>query len=112
MGRDDAYEHIFLEEVERVAERRFGVPARGYRLRVLHRLKIGAQRYGDRDFDNKDVIGELLEETPDVAAYCVLEAQKQMRGSVDDASAWHLFEAAVHGAAADYHARMARRGDV
>ena len=111
MGRDDAYEHLFLQEVEKIAERRFGIPAVGYRQRVLARLRLGAERYGDRDFDNKDVIAELLEETPDVAAYCVLEAQKQMRGAVNDATAWHLFEAAVHGAAADYHARMARQGD-
>jgi hypothetical protein len=77
--------------------------------RVQDRLALGAERYGDDNFLKVDVVKELLEETPDIGAYCVLEAQKQVNGDVDDSKAWHLLEAAIHGAAADYHARMARR---
>jgi hypothetical protein len=109
--RDSAYEWHFLREAESAAERRFGIPAGGYRQRVQSRLEIGAERYGEGNFLKVDVVKELLEETPDVGAYAVLEAQKQMTGEVDDGKAWHLFEAAVHGAAADYHARMARRSN-
>lgn len=108
-GRNREYERTFLENVEREAQRRFGVNVVGYRLSVERRLELGAERYGDLDFLSKDMIRELLDETPDLASHAVLEIQKRLaNGLEDDERFHHLFEASVHGALADWHARQAR----
>lgn len=107
--RGPFYERRFLDEVESEASRRYNIDARGYRERVEARLAVGAERYGDDDFMGKDVVTELLEETPDVAAYALLEAQKTLADPNDDGDRVHwLFEAAVAAAYADHCARMAR----
>jgi hypothetical protein len=110
-ARDRDYEEAFLENVCREASRRFGMDCAGYKLAVKRRLELGAERYGDMDFMTKDNMRELLEETPDLAGYALLEAQKTLRLNLDDDEqrAWHLFEASVYGAAADHHARLALR---
>lgn len=108
-GRDRAYEAEFLENVERKALERFGVNVAGYRISVERRLEHGAKVYGDLDFLDKDMVRELLEETPDVASHALLEAQKRLaRGAEDDEKLHFLFDAAVYGAMADYCARRAR----
>lgn len=109
-GRDARYERQYLDEVEREAARRHGVNATGIGERVLGRLTLGAARYGDADYEGKDMVAELLEETPDVIAYCLLESEKRLASRVepDDAGLHHLFCAAVLAAAADWHARAAR----
>lgn len=110
VARDPLYEARFVREVVRAAEQRFQITAFGYEDRVQRRLAIGADRYGDDDFLHKDVIGELLDETPDLCCYSLLEVQKRLIvADEDDACAFHLFEVSVHGAAADWHARMAKR---
>lgn len=110
MSRDAMYEETWLAEVERQAERRFGIPDNGYYAkRVQHRLAIGAERYGPDNYLTADCIKELLEETPDVGAYSLLEVRKRLAVAVvDEDHAWHLFECAVGGAYSDHHARMAR----
>lgn len=81
-----------------------------YVQRVADRLATGAERYGDASYLTKDVISELLEETPDVGGYAALETQKQMRDprGRDQVIFW-LREAAIHGAMADHAALMAAR---
>lgn len=109
MSRSLAYEAEFLDNVESEAQRRYGVDVVGYRRSVEQRLRLGAIRYGDLDFMHKDMMKELLEETPDVASHCVLEAQKRLAISEeDDGLLFHLFEASIHGAMGDWHARQAR----
>jgi len=109
MSRSVAYEAQFLDNVERESLRRYGVDVVGYRRSVEERLRIGALRYGDLDFLQKDMCRELLEETPDVASHALLETQKRLASGVeDDGRLFHLFEVSVHGAMADWHARQAR----
>ena len=107
-ARDPHYEQIFFQQLADAAERQFGIDARAYIRVVQARLAIGAERYGDDDFMDKDVVEQLLEETPDVTAYCLLETQKMLGSPEDDEGrAFHLFECAKHAAAADWHARQA-----
>jgi hypothetical protein len=107
-ARDLHYERIWFEQLADAAERQFGVNIGAYIPAVRERLRIGAERYGDDDFLGKKVIEQLLEETPDVAAYCLLEIQKMLlRNEDDEGKMFHLFECAKHAAAADWHARQA-----
>lgn len=107
--RDVLYEEAWLRRLEEEALRRYGTSAQRFIRSIRARLDIGKDRYGDDDFLSKDLMVELLEETPDVAAYCLLETQKENSLGRDDHQDkhYHLFEAALHAAAADYHARMA-----
>ena len=109
-GRDAEYEREWLDQVEAEAQRRFNVDTRGYRNRVEHRLAVGADRYGDASFLDRDNMVEILEETPDVAGYSLLETQKILGDpTADGTRAYHLFQASVLTAAADWHARQAAR---
>src|SRR5450755_1283042 len=83
-ARDPHYETIFFQQLQDAVERHFGVDARPYIRVVQARLAIGAERYGDEDFMSKDVVEQLLEETPDVTAYCLLETQKLLGSPEDD----------------------------
>lgn len=107
-GRDPALERELLNAVTRRARRFFGVDCTVYVRRVERRLRLGAQRYGDDLHDGRDLLGELLEETPDVAGYALLELQ---RGGADLPAAVRddLLRVAMLGAAADYYARRAAR---
>lgn len=105
--RGGPLEHRFLEGVEAQAAR-LGVDVKPYHDAVLARLALGADRYGERAYLGRDNLVELLEETPDVAGYALLELQRLgARGELDSTVANHLLEAAVHGAIADHHAREA-----
>jgi hypothetical protein len=109
ISRDTEYEAAFLENVVEEAARRFGIDVSYFAHQVQARLKLGAERYGDDDFRRKDVVSELFEETPDVCAYVLLEAQKRLSEPLEDEGRDHfLFECAVHAAAADWNARQAR----
>ncbi len=108
--RDADYERTFLKEVAAAVTTRYGVDVDYYAARVEHRLEIGAERYGDSSFTEKDIVPELLEETPDVAAYALLEVQKGLADPDEQDNRGHwLFECAVAAAWADYCARQARR---
>lgn len=108
--RDPEFEAKYFADISREVERRFGVVVIAYVQRVADRLATGAERYGDASYLTKDVISELLEETPDVGGYAALETQKQMRDprGRDQVIFW-LREAAIHGAMADHAALMAAR---
>lgn len=108
--RSELYETQWLDNLVKESLRRHGVDTLGYATAVQSRLAIGAQRYGDSDFMSKDVIRELLEETPDVGAYALLETQKLNLGDSSEDGVHHaLFECALAGAQADYWARTAAR---
>lgn len=107
--RDPDFERALLRVIVTRAERYFGVDCRPYIRRVQLRLRIGAQRYGDNLHDGRDLIGELLEETPDVAGYALLELQR-LDGRAPEGVRDDLLRAAMLGAVADYYARRAARG--
>ncbi len=107
MSRDRALERHLLERLVRVAKQRFDVDCGAYVGAVEERLAIGADRYGDDLHDGRDLMGELLEETPDVAGYALLELQRL--GPVDDDVRDDLLHVALLGAVADHYARRARR---
>lgn len=105
--RTAQYEHQYLVEAAECAERRFGISTGGFVVAVERRLALGQELYGN-SFLTRDLPKEMLEEAWDVPAYALLETQKRFRGDEDDAAMWHLFEAGVHAAAIDYHARMVK----
>lgn len=109
MTRDLLFEKEWLDRLGLEIERRYGHHPAIFTRSILERLSIGAERYGDDDFAGKDVIMEALEETPDVAAYALLETHK--RNGEDRHGQHHLFEAAVCAALADWHLRRARDDD-
>lgn len=110
LARDPDFERRYFEDICVEVQRRFNVDVHFYADRVLERLQTGADRYGDGDFLTKDVIKELLEETPDVGGYSALETQKQMRDPYGDTDViFWLREAAVFGAMADHAALQAAR---
>ncbi len=106
--RSRALEDHLLERVAAVARARVGVDARAYPGAVRARLELGARRYGDGAFMGRDNLTELLEETPDVAAYALLELQRLRGRELPAEAAADLLRAAVMGAAADAYARRAR----
>jgi hypothetical protein len=105
-GRNLDLERELLKAIVRLSRRMFGASDPTYVQAVEERLVIGAERYGDTAFLGRDNLAELLEETPDVAGYALLELQRlDGRGGTqvrDD-----LLRVAVCGAAADYYARRA-----
>jgi hypothetical protein len=105
--RDPQLERQLLDAVVRQARRRFGVDCSSYVAAVERRLAVGAKRYGDDAFLERDNIAELLEETPDVAGYVLLSLQ-QLAGAHPEIRD-DLLRAALLGAVADYYARRARR---
>ena len=107
MSRNPELERRLLDGLVRSARRRFGVDCRAYPAAVEHRLAIGADRYGDDAFLRRDNLAELLEETPDVAGYALLELQRLAGAPVEVRD--DLLRAALLGAVADHYARRARR---
>lgn len=109
--RDLAYEAAFLSDALEMATRITGIANYTYPTMVNHRLSIGRARYGDADYMTKDNLQEVREETPDIAAYAVLELQKQRRLGLDpDVLAdlrLDLVAAAAYGAIADWFAQRA-----
>src|SRR5665213_2553488 len=77
-ARNHELENKFLDEVVAEAARRFNVDAVGFKLAVQRRLQLGASRYGDNDYLNKDLCLEAQEEAWDLGAYSVLEMQKML----------------------------------
>lgn len=71
-GRDTRLEHALLQALAGRASAVFGVDCSAYVRRVEIRLRLGARRYGDDIHDGRDLLAELLEETPDVAGYALL----------------------------------------
>lgn len=107
-GRNPKLERRVLSAIARHGRRRFGVDCQPYVAAVERRLKVGANRYGDDAFLGRDNLAELLEETPDVGAYSVLELQR-LAGSAHPEVRDDLLRAVLLGAVADHYARRARR---
>lgn len=106
--RDPDLERALLTRLAHVADRRFGLDCRPYIRRVEVRLRFGAKRYGDDLHDGRDLIGELLEEPPDVGAWSLLELQR-LGGDATPAVRNDLLSTALCGALADFYARRAAR---
>lgn len=108
MSRDPELERRLLEAIVARARLRFGVRCGPYTAAVQRRLELGAERYGDDAFLTRDNLAELLEETPDVAGYALLELQR-LAGRAHPGVRDDLLRAALCGAVADHYARRARR---
>ena len=76
-------------------------------------MDIGRAKYGDGAFFKKDNIREVMEETPDIAGYAVLELQRQDHLGTDPEIIAEvrqdLIAASAYGAVADYYAQRAGR---
>lgn len=107
-SRDPALERRLLDRLVALAGRRFAVDCHPYVEAVERRLALGAERYGDDLNDGRDLMAELLEETPDVAGYALLEVQR-LAGTAPREARDDLMRAALLGAVADHYARRARR---
>lgn len=102
-------ESRLLSETVRQAGIGHAVDCQPYVAAVEQRLELGASRYGDNAFLRRDNLRELLEETPDVAGYALLELQR-LGGDEADPSVYDALVATIlHGALADHHARRGAR---
>lgn len=116
-SRDRAIESAFMDDVERLVVQMRGMSYSagamdGYRRKVTARLAIGDERYGPTEFLNRDCLVEVEEETPDIAAYALLEIERLEREGLDD-EAFHevrsaLVTAAAYAAASDEWVHIAR----
>jgi len=109
-GLDAAIRDAFLKEITNQAARIAGVDCSVFAESVRRRLLIGAERYGDTAYRDRDNIHEALEESPDFAAYMLFEHLNDLEDPLetDSKRSYHLFMGAVHAAIADWHARAAR----
>jgi hypothetical protein len=106
--RDRQYEDAFLQAAADMAATQFGTQTQEFVASVQRRLEVGQERYGDRSLKRPlaELRRELLEECWDIGAWGALAAQRQPLGEFeDDDAAWHLHQAVVHAAAADWHLR-------
>lgn len=108
VSRDLAYEEVFLDEVIKEAARRANIDATLFAQAVAGRLAFGAERYGDTfRTDGRNMLSEVLDKAPDVCAYSLLELES-LGDNAPDGVHHHLFEACVHAAIAEAHARVAK----
>ena len=111
--RDGAWEAEFLGRVVETAQRLCGNASYAYPARVGRRLAEGQALYGD-EWRDKDCLAEVLEETPDLAGYGMLEIQRLRAQGADPGLIadveLDLLAVAAYGCIADYFAlRAARR---
>lgn len=109
--RDLQFETNFLLDALETAQRVTGISNHSYPTLVNMRLAVGRERYGDANYMTKDNLQEVREETPDIAAYAVLELQKQRHLGLDpevfSELRLQLVAAAAYGAIADWYAQRA-----
>jgi hypothetical protein len=83
-----------------------------YTRKVHDRLAIGEERYGGTEFLNRDNLVEVADETPDVAAYGLLEVERLQREGFDEQTVSEvrsaLVTAAAYTAIADEYVRVAK----
>lgn len=112
-ARDLLYESSFLYDALEMCQRLTGITNPSYPAQVFDRLAVGKARYGDGDFLTKNCIDEVREETPDLAAYAMLELQRQKHLGLDaDTLAsvrLDLVAVSAYGAVADFYAQRAAR---
>jgi hypothetical protein len=109
--RDHVFEDEFLANVVEEVARRTGIDVTLYPGAVRGRLEEGAHRYTDHGYldPQRHNLKEVLEETPDIAVYAMLEIQRLSHDGIDAPAelSHHLFEASIFAAIADWHARQA-----
>jgi hypothetical protein len=116
-GRDPQVERQFMADVAELVGQMRGMsfnPAAldAYVRQVSLRLEVGQERYGDTEFLRRDNLVEVAEETPDIAAYGLLEVERLERDGVEDEVLQEvrsaLVTAAAYAAIADEYVRQAR----
>lgn len=116
-SRDVGVERAFMADVaELVAQMRgmsFNPTAlAAYTRKVSERLAIGEERYGGTEFLSRDNLVEVADETPDVAAYGLLEVERLQREGLDEQAVSEvrsaLVTAAAYTAIADEYVRVAK----
>lgn len=108
-GRDLDLERELLALAGEINLRHHGEQPGPYSRAVRARLQLGAERYEPGAFRQRDNLVEVLEETPDVAAYVLLELQR-LRILVPREEEWQeLRMRAVAVIAAGFHADVAAR---
>ncbi len=108
-ARSREFERRLLAETVRRAGVGYGLHCQAYVASVEQRLELGAQRYGDTAYLDRDNLIELLEETPDVAGYSLLELQARGGDGAPPPLFAALRQVLIHGALADHFARVAQR---
>lgn len=110
LRRLQAVEEAFIGEAMEIAQRH-GWPLTGAWARaVRERLEMGEAEYGTRALE-RDNLEDILEETPDLGSWPVLELQRlvlQDAASLDG-DRLDLLAIAAHGAAAHYYALRIKR---
>ncbi len=112
-ARDSSYEEVWLDGLERkVAVAYDGETVRPLIRKVIARLEVGRERYGDDDFLDKDMVREAIDEVADVIAYMLLETQKRNAGQSEQVDVEDLLMAAFHAAVAGIYIRRSMRPPV
>jgi len=116
-SRDEAFERAFLADMRQLVTHLRGAAGtpgetEAFVRRIRERLAIGAERYGEHQFLQRDNLSEVEEETPDVAAYAMLELERLQEllppAELADVRI-DLVTAAAYAAIADVYVRAARR---
>ena len=74
--RDHVEEARLLNEAANICQRVYGESAPRFARTVRQRLAKGAAQYGDSDYLSKDNLIEASLESPDLAAYAMLDYQR------------------------------------
>lgn len=110
--RDHGFEVAFLNQVVEMATRLTGNASLAYPHRVLSRLKAGEKTYGSK-WATIPNVDEILEETPDVTGYSMLEIQRlALEGYDPEVIAevqQDLLAASAYSCVADFYALRAKR---
>lgn len=109
--RDTTIEDAFIGQALELAKRHGWPLSTNWTIAVDRRLAMGDREYGNRAL-NQDNLPDILEETPDLGTYPVLELQRLMYEDSPDLEIDQidLMAIAAHGAAAHYHGqRILRR---
>lgn len=116
-GRDLNVERLFMADVAELVSMLRGMSFNpsalaAYTRKVHERLAIGEERYGGTEFLNRDNLVEVADETPDVAAYGLLEVERLQREGLDEQAVGEvrsaLVTAAAYTAIADEYVRVAK----
>jgi transcription initiation factor TFIIIB Brf1 subunit/transcription initiation factor TFIIB len=103
--RDRELEAELFTLAAELNERAHGEHPGSFASRVFDRLEMGQQRYGD-EYLHRDNLTEAAEETPDAAAYVLLELHR-LRPTVDEDDWQELRMAALAAMSAAIHCDVA-----
>lgn len=105
MSRDALLEGEWFEQLRKEAAA-LGIPAEPVIRRCHARLVIGADRYGDSDFETKRILDEARDEAVDLVNYALLETHK--RNAAGGGGHHHLMRAALYAVMADRELQLSR----